>query len=512
MLAWVEGTPPSLEISSIFLEKSTALSTILSTMEAAATHRIDSTLPDYARAALEVLEHDGWSAWLVGGCVRDALLGLPAHDIDIATNAHWECVRDAFARAGSVVHETGTAHGTVTVVFDGHPIEITTYRVESSYSDARHPDAVTFVDDIELDLGRRDFTMNAIAYHPSKGLCNPYFGLEDVRTGVIRTVRSPHDRFEEDPLRILRGLRFASQLGFRIEPKTAQAMRQLSDLLEGVAHERVGSELTKLLLGKGVRAVILDYEDILSTIVPELAGFANCPLNPHRHEFDLLEHTARTVEALPCDATLRYAGFLHDMGKPFCVKQGIPLCEHPAESTRRARVTMQRLRLKRNSIDAVCRLIALHGAHPKPCMPAVLLTAALLGESLEEAERLFILQRADAIAHGEPGASKLASAERLLALCRQARSENLPTGIASLGVRGSDIVSLGIEPGPQVRSWLEFAFLAVIENKVSNEKQPLMSFLAQTIHEQGIHPCFEERENLFQKKFEKLLDESPRCP
>lgn len=212
-----------------------------------ASHMLQKLLPEYAVYALEILERAGFEAWIVGGWVRDALLGSATHDIDITTSAHWEQTAETYRAAGYVVHETGTKHGTVTVVVSGHPLEITTYRTESTYSDHRHPDEVCFVDSIDKDLARRDFTVNAMAFHPRRGLLDPYHGRHDLQQRCIRAVGDAQSRFEEDALRVLRAIRFACKLGFSIEKKTADALSASASRLAFVAQERIGNEMCAIM-------------------------------------------------------------------------------------------------------------------------------------------------------------------------------------------------------------------------------------------------------------------------
>lgn len=226
-------------------------------------------LPDCVRLALDRLEAAGYSAYLVGGCVRDTLMGRRPHDFDLCTSATPEQVKAALP--GERFLDTGLRHGTVTLLpADGGPIEITTYRVEGGYSDSRHPDGVRFVQDIRFDLSRRDFTVNAMAYSPARGLVDPFGGQRDLKKGLLRCVGVPAKRLDEDALRILRGLRLAAQTGFDIECDTAEAMRRKSHTLLHLTPERVFSELNRLLLARYVGRVLRQAYDVLSVVLPEL--------------------------------------------------------------------------------------------------------------------------------------------------------------------------------------------------------------------------------------------------
>ena len=232
------------------------------------------TLPEQVHTALDRLEAAGWEAFIVGGAVRDALRGCAAGDWDITTNAEPEQVERVFS--GERLIETGLRHGTVTVLLDGLPLEITTYRVDGGYSDHRRPDSVTFTRSLRDDLLRRDFTMNALAYNPRTGLVDICGGAEDLARGVVRCVGEPERRFREDGLRILRALRFASVLGFTIEPETAAAIHRCAELLRYLAAERVLSELTKLLCGQNASAVLREFSDVLA--VPHTGAAADVRL------------------------------------------------------------------------------------------------------------------------------------------------------------------------------------------------------------------------------------------
>ena len=272
------------------------------------------TLPPQVHTALDRLTVAGWEAYVVGGAVRDALRGCPAGDWDITTNAEPAQVERVFA--GERLIETGLKHGTVTVLLDGLPLEITTYRVDGDYTDHRRPDAVRFTRSLREDLMRRDFTMNALAYNPRTGLVDICGGAEDIARGVVRCVGEPDRRFQEDGLRILRALRFASVLGFQIAPETAAAIHRSRALLQYLAAERVRSELTKLLCGQNVGAVLREFADVLAVPIPELRpmfGFEQH--NPH-HDRDVWQHTAAVVEHIPPEPVLRWTMLLHDGQAP----------------------------------------------------------------------------------------------------------------------------------------------------------------------------------------------------
>ncbi len=231
----------------------------------------DIKIPENVLSVIAALSQNGYEAYVVGGCVRDALLGREPNDWDVTTSARPEAILEIFSeREGFHAIPTGIAHGTVTVVARGEPIEVTTYRIDGEYSDSRHPDSVDFTDDITADLARRDFTVNAMAYSPERGLVDEYGGVRDLELKVIRCVGDARERFSEDALRIMRALRFSAQLGFDIEKDTADAARELVGLLDNIAKERITAELSKLLLGRDAARVLRTYADILLHILPML--------------------------------------------------------------------------------------------------------------------------------------------------------------------------------------------------------------------------------------------------
>ena len=258
--------------------------------------------PPVVGEALRRLEARGFQAWCVGGCVRDSLLGKAPSDWDIATSALPQETKACFA--GERLVEAGAAHGTIAwVPSGGHPIEITTFRSDGAYTDGRHPDSVAFSRRLEDDLSRRDFTVNAMAWHPQRGLVDLFHGQEDLSAGLLRCVGEPARRFSEDALRILRCLRFSSQLGFAIHPDTSWALWEKRELLLALSHERVREELTKLLCGQGAAAVLRQYAAVVFTVLPELAPMKGCAQETPYHCFDVWEHTRHAREHAPADSS-----------------------------------------------------------------------------------------------------------------------------------------------------------------------------------------------------------------
>ena len=437
-------------------------------------------LPTYVMDALSRLETAGFAAYAVGGCVRDQLMGRTPGDYDVTTAALPEQTAAVFA--GERVIGTGMKHGTVTVLLDGHPLEITTFRVDGAYSDARHPDAVTFTRSLREDLARRDFTVNAIAWRPSEGLVDPFGGEADVRSGVLRCVGDADARFREDALRILRCLRFSAVLGFRIEPETAAAARANRALLRAVSAERVAEELRKLVCGPLVRSVVLEYTDVLGEVVPELLPLRGFEQHSPYHCYDVLEHCAAACEAVPPEPALRLAALLHDVGKPDCFfigEDGVGhFYGHSARSAELVDPLLRRLRFDNESREEITALVRLHDVMLEPNERSVLRALRKYGPDFFF--RLLQLKRADALAHapGDKRDERLARCEVLEALANDLLARSACFSLRDLAVSGDDLLAAGFAPGPAVGAALNALLDAVTDGLVPNEKAALLAHLA----------------------------------
>ncbi|MBP1758855.1 MAG: hypothetical protein H6Q61_1104, partial [Firmicutes bacterium] len=271
---------------------------------------------EQAKRALEKLDEAGYEAYLVGGCVRDFLTGKTPHDYDLATNARPEEVKEVFSFCRVI--NTGIRHGTVTVVLEGLPIQVTTYRREGTYSDSRRPDSVEFVGSLEEDLGRRDFTINAMAWNPQRGLVDLFGGRRDIDQGIIRCVGDPDIRFQEDALRMLRALRFASNLRFALEPDTEEALYRRKEGILQVASERITTELNQMICGQAAGAVLLQYVEILAVAIPELFWIWAATDEEFCLVHDTLTQTAVALDRAHSDRVIRWAVLLHNMDQPAC--------------------------------------------------------------------------------------------------------------------------------------------------------------------------------------------------
>lgn len=433
-------------------------------------------IPTYAARALAVLEAAGYESYAVGGCVRDTLLGREPHDWDLTTAAPPETVRGIFA--SERVLPTGLKHGTVTLLTEGGPLEITTFRTESAYSDGRHPDAVAFVSDVHEDLRRRDFTVNAMAYSPVRGLRDDFGGREDLRAGVLRCVGDPRERFEEDALRILRALRFAARYGFTVEDATAEAILADREKLHRISPERIFTELKGLLTAPKPGAVMERFSPVIFTVLPELAACRGFDQHrPDAHQYDVWGHILASVDAVPPDEILRLTMLFHDCGKP----ESFTLTDdgkghfygHPERGAALADRALRRLRCDNFTRETVVTLVTHHDFRPDGGKKSVGRLLARIGA--ENMARLYAVTMADAAAHTPETEKRMrARAEETRALTEEILREKACFTLEDLAVRGGDLVALGIGPGPAVGKLLRRLLEEVIDGAVPNEKEALL--------------------------------------
>ena len=425
-------------------------------------------IPNSVLELMNKLEEAGFETWVVGGCVRDHLMGNVPHDYDCCTAATPEQMQTLFAHRQLVL--AGLKHGTVGVVTEDGVVEITTFRTEGGYLDARHPDWVRFVRDVKEDLARRDFTVNAMAYSPRRGLCDPFGGQEDLKKGLLRAVGDPVLRFREDALRILRGLRFAARFGFEIEEKTRNAMHTEIAGLDSLARERVLAELEGFLLSARAKD-ILDGAELLFRVIPELApqlGFDQ--RNPH-HEHDIFTHTAMVVERAPKDPVMRMTALLHDVGKvdTFTLdKNGVGhFYGHAKVGAELAGNILRRLKCSNALRDEVVWLIH-HHMDRFPCDEKAA-RRCLSKNGLLRMERLTRLQMADFGGKVDEG-----DLDEWLALLREVdRREGVLT-LKTLAVKGSDLMALGIAPGREIGRILNELLARVLAGELPNERNALL--------------------------------------
>ena len=433
-------------------------------------------LPESAAGCIAALENAGYPCYAVGGCVRDACLGLTPHDYDLCTAALPQTIRQVFADRQLVL--AGEKHGTVGVVTEDGVIEITTFRTEGGYQDSRHPDWVRFVDRIEDDLARRDFTVNAMAYSPTRGFADPFGGREDLKKHILRAVGDPSTRFEEDALRILRGVRFAVRFGLTVEENTMAAMVSTAPLMDHLARERVFEELCKLLPLVSA-ADLLQFTPILTQVLPELAptvGF--CQHNRH-HAYDIFTHTAHVTAAVPADLTLRWAALLHDVGKVSTFSldeagQGHFL-GHAKVSARLADAALLRMKAPTALRQQVVLLIEKHMTLIVPERKTVRRWLSRLGA--HTLEQLLALQEADMGSKGTGIPKEMEQFTRIRELIAQIEAENACLTIRDLAVNGHDLMALGIS-GKEIGQTLQALLDHVLDETLPNEKYALLQAAA----------------------------------
>lgn len=433
------------------------------------------TLPDYVKRCMDALEMAGYEAWAVGGCVRDAALGLLPQDYDLCTSALPEQTRQVFSGERLVL--SGEKHGTVAVITEQGPVEITTFRTEGGYRDSRHPDWVRFVPTIEEDLSRRDFTVNAMAWSPTRGFADPFGGREDLKNRVLRAVGEPALRFREDALRILRGVRFAVRYGLTPEPATLKAMEEEAPLLDQLARERVFEELCKLL--PLVKAEdLLRYQKILARAIPQLEVTMGFDQRSPHHAYDVFTHIAYVVENIPPELPLRWAALLHDIGKPATFYQDETGRGHFPDHAKAGQQIANEVLLKLKAPTALReRVTAMIGRHMVPLDPdRKLLRRRLSRYGVQGVEDLYALQLAD---FSSKGVARRRDEEEHFRQVRQLLDEILREDaclrIKDLAVDGRDLIALGVEPGPQLGAILAKLLEQVLDERLPNEKQSLLN-------------------------------------
>ncbi len=447
---------------------------------------IEITLPKQALRLMEVLESANIESWIVGGFVRDAVLGKTGADIDLACSAHWQETQRVCEQAGMHTHETGVKHGTLTVVVDDMAFEVTTFRQDGVYTKNRRPKTVEFVQSILEDLARRDFTINAIAYRPQVGFVDPYGGIADIQNKVIRAVGAPEVRFKEDALRVLRACRFAAQLGFEIEGETKYGMLQNKYLLTNISDERITAELNKLLLAPNAGDVIIEHTDVLSAVLPELVAMQGFNQKNQYHIYDMLVHSAKTVDGAPATLLLRWAALLHDIGKPasYCedkVGQGHAY-GHAAIGARLANGALQRFCFSQKFINDVVLLVRHHDDSIPTTKRGVKRMLGRLNDSPELFYALCDLKIADARAHAPEFINEqVENANELRAMFKSIQANGEPFSVRDLAINGSDVMALGVEQGTRVGQLLHIALDAVIDGKVENAREQLLAFVKSAI-------------------------------
>lgn len=446
-----------------------------------------------------IFEKNGFKAYLVGGAVRDMFMNKEASDWDVATDATPEQVISAFKK----VIPTGIAHGTVTVHFMGEEIEVTTFRIEQGYSDGRHPDKVSYASDIEEDLSRRDFTMNAIAVSLKDGsIVDPFDGKTDIKNKVIRSVGNPLERFNEDGLRPIRAIRFASQLGFEIETNTLQAIsnEKVLQKTSTISIERFRDELVKLLKSPkpSVGLKLLESTNIMKLFLPELLEGRNCIQNDVRgyHVFDVLDHNFYSCDGAPVHkVNVRLAALLHDIGKPASKVVRVTdegeiynFFSHEKYSETIARKLLTKLRFSNNEINNVCHLIENHMFHYEESWSDAAIRRFVVRVKPENIEDLIDLRLADMYGkYNMPIQIKESNACDLLIQLqdriKKIQEENSAFTLKSLAVSGKDLMEIGIPSGKLIGKILDSLLETVLDDPKQNSKDVLLN-IAKNLYEQ----------------------------
>ena len=438
-------------------------------------------LPMYVNACLMRLEEAGFACYAVGGCVRDAVLGLMPHDYDLCTSATPQQMKDLFSDHSLVC--AGEKHGTIGVITENGVVEITTFRTEGAYADNRHPSWVEFVKDIEADLARRDFTVNAMAWSPIRGFADPFGGQQDLKNHVLRAVGRPETRFGEDSLRILRGVRFAVRYGLTPEAETEKAMIALAPLMDNLARERVFDELCKLLPLVNAED-LLRFAPILTQAIPQLAPMVGFQQHSPHHAFDIYTHTAHVTANVSKDLALRWAALLHDVGKvPTFTLDENGRCHfkgHAQESAQIADEILLRLKaptdLRKRVVFLIDKHMVLLTDDRKP------LRRQLSRWGAEALSQLIALQKADFCSKGVlDGHMDFTAIEQTLS---DLLEENACLQIADLEVNGNDLLALGYS-GKQIGTILNTLLQQVLDESLPNEKQALLEAIHQFATEES---------------------------
>ena len=434
-------------------------------------------LPEKVGRIIGTLQEHGYEAYAVGGCIRDSILGREPEDWDITTSAMPEETKALFDKT----FDTGIQHGTITVLLEKEGFEVTTYRIDGKYEDSRHPKEVTFTRNLREDLLRRDFTINAMAYNETDGLVDIFGGLEDLEAGMIRCVGTAKERFKEDALRILRGVRFAAQLGFDIEEDTRQGMKELAWTLQNISAERIQVELVKMITSKRPEMLREAYELGMTRIVlPEFDQLMTTGQETPHHMYSVGEHTLHAMKNIRADKILRLAMLLHDMGKPALKtvdEAGVAhFKKHALESERIAENVLRRLKFDNDTIRKVTRLVRYHDLR----MPA---TAKSVRRAMNQiGEELFPyymeVRRADVLAQSMyQREEKIENLDQIEELYHQIVEDGDCVSLKDLAVTGRDLIASGMKPGKKIGEKLEELLKLVIEDPKLNTKEELLKRL-----------------------------------
>lgn len=433
------------------------------------------SLPHHISFILSRLNRQGFQAWCVGGCVRDALLGRSPSDWDIASSALPQQILSAFPQCRASL--TGAAHGTVTLHVPGGTAEITTFRVDGDYLNHRKPQQVRFTSSLAEDLARRDFTVNAMAYHPALGLADPFSGFKDLHNRVLRCVGPPARRFDQDALRILRCLRFAAVLGFSIDPDTRRGAYENRRLLGAISGRRTRDELTRLLLGPWAPQVLWQEREIIFAALPELSPLWGCGQESPYHRYDCWGHSLCAVHYAPASPPLRWAALLHDSGKPAVKtldeKGQAHFFHHAREGAALAGRLLRRLEFPSSRLQEIVALVERHG-QPLPITEKKI--RKWMGQwGPKGLFQLLDLMEADTRALAEaPARERLPMIARARQMAEETGNQGGCLTLKDLAVNGRDLLSLGCSPGPALGAALQGLLERVLAGELENRREDLL--------------------------------------
>lgn len=432
-------------------------------------------LPKKVKVIIQRITDAGYEAYAVGGCIRDSLLMRVPDDWDVTTSATPYQVKEIF---GYTI-DTGIKHGTVTVMMEGEGFEITTYRIDGKYEDNRHPSEVTFTPSLEEDLRRRDFTINAMAYNDQTGLVDIFEGIEDIRKKRIRCVGNPMERFSEDALRIMRGVRFSAQLGYEIEEQTKEAVKRLAPDLGRISAERIQTELVKLVVSPHPDYLRTAYElGITKVVLPEFDACMVTRQNHPHHCYSVGEHILASMNAIAPDKVLRLAMLFHDMGKPETItvdEAGITHFHgHGAVSEKIAKRVLARLKFDNHTIEQVTALVKYHDYHVNPSQKGVRQAIMKVGEDIFPL--LLQVKAADLEAQSDyQREEKKEHLEKISLLYEEVISGKQCVSLKMLAVSGKDLIEqIDMKPGRQIGEVLHHLLDLVIEEPSRNQKEVLI--------------------------------------
>ena len=391
---------------------------------------MEFVLPEAIKKAMAIMKENGYESFVVGGSVRDFLMGKTPSDFDITTNATPEQTKECFL--GFKVIETGIKHGTVTVLIDHEPIEITTYRIDGKYTDNRHPESVEFTVNLEDDLSRRDFTVNALAYDGEEKVVDLFFGKDDLKNKTIRCVGEPDKRFSEDGLRILRALRFSSVLDFSIEKDTEDSIRRNKHLLKNISRERILTEMTKLLCGANAKDVLLDFREVFEIVIPEIKSFLN------------YEKSVVAMSDTPMNKEMRFSAFLRECEKP----EGV----------------LKSLKSDNKTSNAVKALVS--DLKSEISDDKIFIKKMLITRDTQQLLSVIELK----LAFGEDRSK----CERIKEYIKEIEANEECVKISELLISGTDIIELGEKSGRRVGEILSILLNDVIEGKIKNNREMLL--------------------------------------